>query len=206
METFIDKEVIKVLLIDIGGVLLTNGWPKEGREAAARQFEFDFSEMESRHNLVYPIYEEGHISLDAYLDLVLFDRERSFSRQTFKEFMFQQSKPLASMLDWLIEWKKGHLHLQFFSLNNEPKDLHHFRVEKFGLRRLFDGFVVSCDIGMRKPNPGIYALAVAVAGVRPDECLYIDDREVLVAAGRKTGVQGWVHRGQEETRKLLDGL
>src|SRR5947209_7573539 len=199
MNTMIEKNKIKVLLMDIGGVFLTNGWPKESREAAARKFGFDFSEMDRRHDLAFDVYEEGGMALDDYLDIILFYQERPFTKEAFREFIFQQSQPLTEMLEGMIAWKESHPHLRFFSLNNEPKELHDYRVQQFNLRRVYDGFIASGDVGLRKPNPAIYKLAVAVAGVQPNECLYIDDREVLVAAGQKTGLHAWTHRSAAET-------
>lgn len=206
MEKNSVKAMIKVLLIDIGGVLLTNGWPHESREVAAKKFGFDFGEMEHRHELAFDVYEEGGLTLDDYLDAILFYKDRSFSKQDFTEFMFRQTAPLTETLETLIAWKARHPELRFFSLNNEPKELHKYRVAQFGLHRLYDGFVASCDVGFRKPDPRIYKVATGIAGVSPEECLYIDDREILVAAGKKAGLQGWRHQNAKETIAFLDSL
>ena len=203
MQTKKDKASIKVLFIDIGGVLLTNGWPQESRIAAARQFGFDFEEMEKRHNLIFGVYEEGRTTLDDYLHTILFYQERSFTRQDIQAFIFQQSLDLPGMLDELMAWRRRHSTIRVFSLNNEPKELHEYRVATFGLRRVFDGFVTSCHVGLRKPDPAIYKLAIGMAGVKAEDCLYIDDREVLVEAGKRAGLQGWLHQSAPETMQLL---
>jgi putative hydrolase of the HAD superfamily len=206
MENSIDFSAIKVLFLDIGGVLLTNGWSRESRQAAAREFGFDFTEMEKRHDLIFDIYELGRVTLDDYLDSILFYQERPFSKEVFRQFMFQQSKLLPEMLEWMIGFRARSPHLRIFSLNNEPKELHRYRVRHFNLRRLYDGFVSSCDVGVRKPDPKIYELAAGVAGVSPAECLYIDDREPLVAAGEKAGLRGWPHQSVEKTTAFLQSL
>lgn len=206
MEINLDKAGIQVLFIDIGGVLLTNGWSRESRQAAASQFAFDFSEMDRRHELVFAVYEQGGLTLDAYLDTIVFYKDRPFTRQAFRAFMFQQSQALGNLLAWFVRWKESHPHLRFFSLNNEPKELHAYRVEEFNLRRLYDGFIASCDVGLRKPDPAIYALAAGIAGVQPSQCLYIDDRETLVEAGRKAGLNGWTHQNEERTIKFLTSM
>jgi putative hydrolase of the HAD superfamily len=206
MENSFDLSAIKVLFLDIGGVLLTNGWSRESRQAAAREFGFDFSEMEKRHDLMFDIYELGRVTLDDYLDAILFYQERPFSKEDFRQFIFHQSKPLPQMLEWMIGFRAQHPHLRIFSLNNEPKELHLYRVQHFNLRQLYDGFVSSCDVGVRKPDPKIYELAVGVAGVLPAECLYIDDREPLVAAGEKAGLRGWTHQSAEQTIAFLQSL
>ena len=206
IETRFDLSSIKVILLDIGGILLTNGWGHVARQVAAEAFKLDYAEMNKRHDLIFNIYEEGRVTLDDYLDTILFYEPRPFSKEDFRQFMFQQSKPLPIMLDWLIHWKAQHPHLRVLSLNNEPKELHQHRVNHYDLRRLYDGFVASCDVGLRKPDPKIFEMAVGIAGVQPHECLYIDDREVLVAAGRKTGLQAWQHLNAEATIEFLQGL
>ncbi len=197
---------IKVVFLDIGGVLLTNGWGRVSRQAAATEFGYDFEEIDKRHDLIFNVYEEGRVTLDTYLDTVLFYEPRPFSKEAYKEFMFQQSKQLPQLLDWLIAWKPQQPQLRFFSLNNEPRDLHQHRVQHFELRRLYDGFVCSCDLGLRKPDPQLFAIAAAIAGVPPHECLYIDDREVLIAAGKKAGFNVWHHQDNAATIAFLQSL
>ncbi|ANE50821.1 HAD-IA family hydrolase [Flavisolibacter tropicus] len=197
---------IKVIFLDIGGVLLTNGWGRVSRQSAAEEFGVDFSVMDKRHELIFNIYEEGRVSLDVYMDTILFYEPRPFTKEAFRTFMFQQSKLLPNMLDWLIAWKAQQPQLRFFSLNNEPRELHQHRVDHFELRRLYDGFVCSCDLGLRKPDPQIFAVALGVAGVQPHECLYIDDREVMVTAGKMAGLNVWHHQNSEATISFLQSL
>lgn len=195
----------KVLFLDIGGVLLTNGWGHESRLKAAEHFGFDYAAMNSRHDLVFDVYEEGKLTLDDYLNAVLFYEPRSFSEEAFKEFLLNESQPLPPLLDWLMEWKAAHPQVKVFSINNEPKELHEYRVKTFGLRRLFDGFICSCYIGMRKPDPQMYNLALNVAAVAPEQAVYIDDRELLVGFGKRYGMTAWQHKSFEETKAFLEG-
>lgn len=197
------KTFPKVLLLDIGGVLLTNGWGHESRQEAAGHFGFDYTQMNTLHETVFDMYEQGSVSLDYYLDTVLFYESRPFSKQEVANFIFQQSKELPNTLQWLLEWKKTQPDLRIISVNNEPKELHEYRIKTFGLRRLFDAFVCSGDVGLRKPDPAIYKLALGVAAVRAEECLYIDDREALVRAGRWAGLPAWQHKSFEETKAFL---
>ncbi|MDQ6610327.1 MAG: HAD-IA family hydrolase [Bacteroidota bacterium] len=206
MSTNNNSSSVRVLFIDVGGVLLTNGWGHQSRQAAAKKFGFDYEEMNALHEIIFDIYEEGKVSLDDYLDTVLFYEPRPFSKETFKEFMFQESKELPQLLPWLIEWKQQHPDIKIFSLNNEPKDLNEYRITTFGLKRLYDGFISSCDVGLRKPDPGIFKLAMAVACYAPEECVYIDDREVLVRAGSRLGMKARVHKSFEDTKQFLNSL
>ncbi len=197
---------LNVLFLDIGGVLLSNGWGHESRQKAADHFGFDYEKMNALHEIVFDIYEQGSVSLDFYLNIILFYEPRPFSKEVFIDFMLHESTELPDTLQWFLEWKKTKPGLRIFSLNNEPKDLHEYRIKTFGLKNLFDGFVCSCDVGLRKPNPAIYELALKVAGVTPEECLYIDDREVLARAGTMCGLQSKQHKSFEETKAFLEGL
>lgn len=197
---------IKVLFSDIGGVLLTNGWGHESRMAAAKKFNIDYGEMDILHDFIFNVYEMGKISLDDYLDTVVFREKRNFSKEEFKEFMFAQSIELPGTLSWLIKWKNEHENIKVISMNNEPKDLNQYRIQKFKLHDFFDAFVCSCEVGMRKPDPGIYLLGLGIAQAKPEECIYFDDRIMLVEAAKKLGIKAYHHTDFESTKKIVESL
>jgi putative hydrolase of the HAD superfamily len=196
---------IRVIFSDIGGVLLTNGWGHKSRQKAAQVFGFDYEEMNALHEFIFNVYEMGKISLDTYLDTTLFYRSRDFTREDVKAFMFSQSEELPELLQWLTEWKRNHNEdLKIFSINNEGKELNDYRIRKFKLFRCFDGFISSCEVGMRKPDPEIFSLAMGIAHATPDECLYIDDRLMIVEAARGAGIKSIQHKTVEETKAFLE--
>ncbi len=196
----------KILFCDIGGVLLSNGWGHESRQAASRKFGLDYEEINILHNFIFNVYEIGKITLDEYLDIVIFHRPQKFSRKVFKNFMLSQSVQLPDMLPWLIRWRKKHPHLKVISINNEARELNEYRINQFGLHRFFDAFVSSCEVGMRKPDPGIFQLALGIAQCPAAECLYFDDREMLMEAAKKEGIDAHHHVSFDQTKKLLEGL
>lgn len=196
---------IKIIFFDIGGVLLTNGWGHESRQEAATKFNIKYEELDVLHNFIFNIYEIGKITLDDYLDIAVFNQLRDFTKDEFKEFMFSQSQKISGLLDWLVEWKKRS-NFSIFSLNNEGRELNDFRIKKFELHRCFDGFISSCDVGMRKPDPGIFKLATGIAHAKPEECVYFDDRLLLVNAANKFGIQSYHHQDFASTRIILEKL
>ncbi len=149
------------------------------------------------------MYEIGRITLDEYLDTVIFTQPRNFSREEFKDFIFEQSSQLPDTLPWLVEWKNAHPEIKIISINNEARELNNYRIKKFNLHDFFDAFVSSCEVGMRKPDPGIFRLALGIAQAEPHECLYFDDRPMLVAAAKKEGIHAHHHRSFEETKKII---
>lgn len=195
--------VPRVLFLDIGGVLLSNAWGHESREKAAEMFQLDFKETEHLHNFIFNVYEIGKITLDEYLEIVVFNKPRNFTRETFKDFMFAQSIELPDFLQWLKHWKSENKNLRIFSINNEGKDLNNYRIEKFELHRCFDGFVSSGEVGMRKPDPGIFELAMGIAKVPPQNCFYFDDRIILAQAAERLGINAYQHTDLEATKAII---
>ena len=198
---------LKVLFLDVGGVLLSNGWGHESREKAASEFNLDYVEINRLHEFIFNVYEIGSISLDEYLDIVIFNRPREFTKQDFKSFMFAQSIELPDMLQWLVEWKRsGQRFFRTISINNEGKELNDYRIKKFGLHRCFDAFVSSCEVGMRKPDPGIFKLAMGVVHANPEQCYYFDDRAMIVESARGLGMQAFLHKDFETTKGIIEKL
>lgn len=200
------KSACKILFSDIGGVLLTNGWGHLSRQAAAEKFGVDYDEMDELHHFIFNVYEIGRITLDEYLNTVIFHQPRDFSREEFKDFIFQQSQQLPDTLPWLVQWKKAHPEVKIISINNEARELNNYRIKTFRLHDFFDAFVSSCEVGMRKPDPGIFRLALGIAQAEPHECLYFDDRPMLVAAAKKEGIQAYHHKSFEETKKIVEDV
>ncbi|MBK0379791.1 HAD family hydrolase [Mucilaginibacter segetis] len=196
---------LKILFFDIGGILLSNGWGHESRQKAAKKFGLDYAEVNALHNFIFNVYEIGSITLDDYLDTVIFNQPRDFVREDFKEYIYSQSVELPDMLQWLKEWKKT-CGFRIISINNEGKELNDYRVKKFKLHECFDAFISSCEVNMRKPDPGIFKLAMGIAQAAPNQCVYFDDRIMFVKTAQKLGIRAYQHVDFESTKKILNDL
>lgn len=193
------------LFLDVGGVFLTNGWDHHMREHAAQLFNLDFVEMNVRHGLTFDTYEIGKISLDVYLDRVVFYQPRNFTREKFKEFMFAQSQPLPHMIE-LFKEIKSRFGFKIVAVSNEGKELMINRIRSFNLKEFIDCFICSGFVHLRKPDEDIYRLAMDAVQVRPEEVIYIDDRSMLVEIGQKLGMKAIQHRSFEQTQSQLMDL
>ena len=200
-----EKEEIFSLFLDIGGVLLTNGWDRTLRQRAAREFDLDEEEMNERHHLTFDTYEEGKLSLDQYLSRVVFHRRRSFSRDDFRNFMMAQSKPIPEMIGLISTLKKKH-GLKIAAVSNEGRELTIHRVRSFNLDRFIDFFICSCFVHLRKPDEDMYRLALDCAQVPAENAVYIDDRLMFVQVAGAMGIKGIHHKDFESTRAALADL
>ena len=193
---------VTALFLDIGGVLLSNGWDRHMRLSAAEKFELDYEEMNERHHLTFDAFEKGHLSLADYLDRVIFYRERHFSRKEFTTYMFAQSRPHPEMIE-LIRGLKHRHRLKTVAVSNEGRELTEHRIDRFSLEEVIDFFVSSCFVQRRKPDPEIYRMALDMAQVSPQQVIYVDDREMFVTVAHKLGIRGIHHSDIETTRQAL---
>ncbi len=196
---------IQVIFQDIGNVLLTNGWDRSMRLSASTLFGLEHEEVDERHHLLFSLYEEGRLSLDEYLDTVVFYKKRVFSKKEFKAFMYAQSKPLPEMIRFMGRLKKQY-GLRIIAVNNEGRELNDYRIHTFNLDRLIDVFVSSSYVHMRKPDARIYRTAIDISGVSPGCIACIDDRPAFIEAAVRLGIHGILHTGYESTRNRLAAM
>lgn len=194
---------ITTLFLDIGGVLLTNGWGRASRRLAAEKFGLDATDMEERHHLTFDTYESGKLSLDEYLSRVIFCKDRPFCREDFKSFMFSQSRPFPQMIE-LMKKLKVRYGLKIVAVNNEGRELSLHRIRTFRLDTFIDFFVSSCFVHYRKPDSDMYRMALDMSQSAPDSALYIDDRLLFVEVARTAGLNAVHHRDPVSTRAELE--
>jgi putative hydrolase of the HAD superfamily len=175
---------VTAIFWDVGGVILSNGWDRGARAAAAQKFGLDWEELQDRHDLASPAFETGRITLDTYLQRTVFYRKRSFTKEEFTDFIFAQSAEFPESRAVLADVAATGKYLQA-TINNEPRELNERRIQEFSLRRELKAFFSSCYLGIRKPDEGIYKIALEVTQRNPDECLFIDDRELNLECARQ---------------------
>jgi putative hydrolase of the HAD superfamily len=189
---------ITTLFLDLGGVLLTNGWDRRSRELAASTFNLDRKEMDERHHLTFDTYEVGKLTLDQYLSRVIFYEKREFTREEFRDFMFAQSKSFPEMIE-LIRNLKERYKLKIAVVNNEGRELNERRIKTFNLTEFVDFFISSCIVHVRKPDEDIYRIALDIAHVPPAQVAYLDDRYMFVQIAEGLGIHGIHHTDYDTT-------
>jgi len=195
---------ITCVFVDIGGVLLTNGWDHHARRRAVEKFKLDWAEMEERHRLVFEIHEEGKLTFEEYLSLVVFYEKRTFTRAQFRRFMCEQSKPFPDMLATMVQLKAEGLKIAVVS--NESLELNAYRIRTFDLAKFVDSFISSCFVHLRKPDANIFRLALDIAQTPAHRVLYIENTPMFVQIAQGLGIRSILHTDCESTRAQLVSL
>jgi len=193
---------ITTLFWDIGGVILTNGWDRQSRREAADAFHLDWEDFEDRHDLSFPAFDSGQISLNEYLDRTLFYRPHPFTREEFTAFMFAQSKEYSETREVLSAAARSGKYF-IGAINNEPLELNQYRIEAFHLRRDFAVFFSSCYVRSRKPEETIFRVALEVTQRPPEQCIFIDDRPLNLESPRRLGMNAIHYQDPQQLRTEL---
>lgn len=196
---------ISCVFLDIGGVLLSNGWGRDFRQKAADKFHLDKEEMEERHSIMFVTYEEGKITLDEYLDRVVFYKDRDFSHEEFRDFMFSLTTADVEMIAF-IKKLKAQYGLKIVAVSNEARELNTYRIHTFELNSFIDFFVSSCYVHLRKPDANIFRMALDTAQASPDEVIYIDDVQMFVDIATDLGIKSIRHTDCLSTSKALTSI
>jgi HAD superfamily hydrolase (TIGR01509 family) len=189
---------ITCVFVDIGGVLLTDGWNHHARKRAAANFNLAFAEMEERHYQTFPTYEEGKLTMEEYLERLVFYKKRPFTRAQFQRFMFAQSKPYPEMIDLIVRIKARH-GLKIAVVSNEGRELNAYRIRKFKLDSVVDAFISSCFVHLRKPDTEIFRLALDIVQVPAGQIVYIENTPMFVRIAEGLGIRSIHHTDYTST-------
>ena len=193
-----DTTQITTLFVDVGGVLLTNGWDHHARSRAAKNFQLPWAEMEERHRLVFETHEEGKLTFEEYLGWVVFYQKRPFTRDQFRHFMFAQSKPYPKMIDLVAQLKIRH-ELKIAVVSNESREVNAYRIRKFKLNGFVDSFISSCFVHIRKPDADIFRLALDIAQAPAQHVVYIENTPMFVQIAEGLGIRSILHTDYKST-------
>jgi putative hydrolase of the HAD superfamily len=196
---------IRHIFFDIGGVLGSNGWDREQRERAVEQFDLSAEDFQWRHDEVMSEWEEGSITLNEYLDVAVFHTPRKFSRDEFIKFMYSQSVPNEATIQIarLLSRQAGYT---LMTLNNEAEELNIHRIEKFGISQIFEAFLSSCWLGVRKPIRRFYSRALGIAHAEAATSLFIDDRPQNLMPASTLGMNVVLFKSATQLRSDLERL
>jgi putative hydrolase of the HAD superfamily len=92
-----------------------------------------------------------------------------------------------------------------FLSNGVPEAMARIRAER-PLERWFDVVVVSCEVGVAKPDPRIYQICLSRLGVEPNHALFVDDRLENIDAAARLGIQTFHFASDDPMRRLVEAV
>jgi len=195
-----------VILFDVGGVLLTNGWDHRERAIVVEQFHLNLAEFEARHAGPNDAWERDAITVKEYLDATVFYQPRSFTHDEFLAAIRAQSQLLPDGAMGILEELAASDKCMLGVLNNEARATNDYRFEKFGIRQYLRVAFSSCYVGLRKPGTAIYLRALDILGLPPARVLFVDDRAENTAGAEAAGMKAIRFTGAEALRRELGTL
>lgn len=192
-----------VVLFDIGGVLLTNGWDRVERADVFGRFGIDAADYEARQKNIYEAWDTGRMTAEEFLSKTVFYKPRTFTREQYWAAVLEQSQLLPGGARGILEEIAASKKYLLGALNNEPRETNAYRFEHFGLGRLLQVRLSSCYLGLHKPDPAYYRRAIDILGVSPERIVFIDDRAENVRAAQGEGIDALLFTGAEKLRPEL---
>ena len=195
---------LRGLLVDFGGVLTTNVFDsfrafceKEGLDpdAVRRLFREDPAALDELRRL-----ERGELTEQEFAKrfgpmLGIEDTEGLVDR------LFAEVHPDEAMLAAVRAAKRAGVRTGLIS-NSWGAG----RYDRDAFPELFDGVVISGEVGLHKPEPEIFRLGAERAGLAPEECVFVDDLRENCAGAESVGMTAVLHRGAERTLAELERL
>ena len=186
-----DPNAGRVILLDVMGTLVYDPFYREIPAFFGMSLEQLITEKDP-HAWLY--FEKGQID-EAELLRDFFADRRPFDHEGLKECM-------RSAFEWLDGMRElvaglaaaGH---ELHALSNYAP-WYSWIEEKLGLSEYLRWSFVSCDTGLRKPDPKAFTGAAAALGVPPAECLFVDDRRGNVEAADAVGMNAVLFQSADQ--------
>jgi epoxide hydrolase-like predicted phosphatase len=194
------------LLVDFGGVLTTNIWDSfrafcdaEGleREKVKRLFREDPEALALLRRL-----EVGELDEDEFSGL--FGPLLGIAPERYDglvDRLFAGMEPEESMFTALRRARGAGLKTGLIS-NSWGRG----RYDRSTFGELFDGVVISGEVGLHKPQPEIFELGAERVGLEPPRCVFVDDLQENCEGAEAVGMTAVLHRGADQTLARLEEL
>ena len=175
----------ELMIFDLGGVIVESdaeGLIKQVCQQVGR-------EVEAVRRAVYDddliLFELGQISPEAYYDRL---SERLELRWSYEEFVAAWNRTLTEKPEVIKILQRLRTRYTIAALTNTNRLHLDYLQSTMPSLGIFEHWIASCDVGLRKPDPKIYKLALQRAGAAPSASVYVDDRPELVQAGGAVGL------------------
>ena len=177
--------MIKNIVFDLGGVVVAHN-AESFREKLGDFFSFVFGPDMKCVPMFWQDYDRGLLTIDetaaAVAELRNCSAELAKSHMLYAVSLQEEVEPTVALIKELKE--RGY---KLYVLSNMSKEYIEF-LRKFPVFDLFDEQVVSCEVGLGKPDPKIYEYLLSHCGLNAGETIFIDDRKDNVEVAEGLGI------------------
>lgn len=198
--------MIQNIVFDIGDVLIDFHWKRTMKEHG---FSDEVICCLEQNMMMSPDWNQLDLNMIPENDI--FDRFKKAAPQyadkidQFRQFKSEIVSPFPGVREWMQDLKKRGYHI--YLLSNYPES--YFKIhakERFHFMDLIDGSVISYEVQCVKPDHRIYEHLLKKYDLKPETCVFMDDRPVNVQAARELGMQAFVYTSQEQAKCELEDI
>jgi putative hydrolase of the HAD superfamily len=180
---------IKAIIFDLTGVLFpVQPWVGERP---------DREDLLKIKKVASDIYDKNLISKE-YLKEKIFQAD--YSQEQLEAIYNSLTVIDENVLDLV---KKLSEKYPLYSIANEVEKWTDIREDLYGFRKYFKKLYISSEVGMRKPEEGIYKLFLTETGLQPEECLFIDDKPINIEAAKNLNFQTFLYKDFNNLREFI---
>lgn len=194
---------IKNIVFDMGKVLVDFDW-----DGYLASFHFPEETLAAIKKATFPSpqwteRDRGVLSDEEYLQ-IFYDMAPEYKEELKR--VFEHETESLRAFDYSKQWiedlqRRGY---RVYLLSNISRKLCQGFYEKLGSISEVDGTVYSCEVHSLKPEPEIYQILFETYGLKPEECIFIDDLPGNIQAAKEAGMKGIVFEGYEAAVKQLE--
>jgi glucose-1-phosphatase len=195
------ESAIKLITFDLGNVLVRVDHMEFCRRLAVltqstadKVFDYVFN------STLEPGYDTGRMTSEEFYQQIITQFKVSLEFERFARWWNSLFSPMPEMAEVVVRLAQGY---PLFLLSNTNALHFEYIQAHYPMLKYFSAFVLSYQVGSRKPEPGIYEHLLQRAGMAPEHILFIDDKMPFVAAARERGLQAWQFTSSEALKRRL---
>jgi glucose-1-phosphatase len=196
-----ESTTIKLITFDLGNVLVRVDHMEFCRRLAVlthvtaeEVFDYVFN------SALEPGYDTGAMTSQEFYRQILAQFKVVLEFDRFARWWNSLFSPMPDMEEVVTRLARGY---PLFLLSNTNELHFDYIQENYPVLQHFSYFVLSYQVGSRKPEKGIYEHLLQQAGIPPEQILFIDDKMPFVVAARELGIQAWQFTSREALKRQL---
>jgi epoxide hydrolase-like predicted phosphatase len=195
--------MIKAVLFDIGGVLFADPMRSLVRHIAEITGA-DYNTVKNAMWTKWGMYKENRVSADEFWQAGLDKIGASMDIDELKKKSCEMIKEIGNVLSLVKKLKEEGYKLGIIS--NNTKEWFEYEIKEFKLDEIFDSVALSCDAQVSKPNERLYKSCIEKINLKPEECVYIDDKDKNLKPAEKLGMRTIHFENEEQLKSELKSL